>query len=99
MTVNELQQKYANQFIKIDKPDAQKKDVPSFSDTLHNLVEETNATHEASVEKIKDFVAGKDVHLHEVMAAGQEAEVTFQFLLEVRNKLLEAYQEISRTQV
>ena len=42
---------------------------------------------------------GKEVDLHEVMIASQKASVTMQLTLEIRNKAVEAYQEMMRMQV
>ena len=42
---------------------------------------------------------GEDVDLHEVMLAMESAGLGFQLALQVRNKLVDAYQEISRMQV
>jgi len=99
MTVHQLQQRYAQQLIKQASSIQGEGEKTSFPDTLKGLVEQVSETHEASAEKVKGFIAGKDVQLHEVMAAGEEAHISFQFLLEVRNRILEAYQELSRTQV
>lgn len=73
--------------------------VPSFSDTLKSMVGQVDNTSKAAGEAIQDFVAGKNIELHEVMAIREEAQISFQFMLEIRNKIIDAYQEISRMQV
>ena len=73
--------------------------VPSFSDTLKNLVEQVDNKQKEADNAVQGFVAGKNVELHEVMAIREEAQISFQFMMEVRNKLLDAYQELSRIQV
>ena len=45
------------------------------------------------------MLSGENVPLHQVMIATEEASVSFQLMVEVRNKLLEAYQELMRMQV
>ena len=42
------------------------------------------------------FIKGEDVSMHDVMIAMNEAQMSMQMLLEVRNKVVEAYQEINR---
>ena len=42
---------------------------------------------------------GQEVDLHEVMIASQKANITMQLTLEIRNKAVEAYQEMMRMQV
>ena len=49
--------------------------------------------------KVNDLLAGKDIPLHQVMITMQEAGVAFQLMVEVRNKLLEGYQELMRMQI
>ncbi len=73
--------------------------VPSFADTLKGIVQQADKNSAAAGEAIKDFVAGKDIALHEVMATREESQISFQFMLEIRNKLMDAYQEVSRMQV
>ncbi|HOX50100.1 MAG TPA: flagellar hook-basal body complex protein FliE, partial [Fibrobacteria bacterium] len=51
---------------------------------------------DASIEK---FVAGEVKDVHQVMAAVSEARTSFNLMLEIRNKTLEAYQELMRMQV
>ena len=76
-----------------------KKNVPRFSETLQGMIQQVDDLHTAKHQAVQDFIAGKDVQLHEVMAIGEEAQISFQFMLEMRNKVMEAYHEISRMQV
>ena len=48
---------------------------------------------------VQDLAAGKTDSLHEVMLAMGKAELSFKFLMQTRNKLVEAYNEIIRMQV
>jgi flagellar hook-basal body complex protein FliE len=45
------------------------------------------------------LLAGKNVSLHQTVIAMEEAQVSFQLMVEVRNKLLESYQELMRMQL
>ena len=49
--------------------------------------------------KIKNMVTGESRELHEVMLAVEKANISFQFLTQVRNKALDAYQEIMKMPV
>jgi flagellar hook-basal body complex protein FliE len=49
--------------------------------------------------QVADLALGKVQNLHEVMIALEEAKLSFQLLVQVRNRALEAYQEILRMQV
>jgi flagellar hook-basal body complex protein FliE len=44
-------------------------------------------------------LSGQNVSLHQAMISMQEANVSFQLMVEVRNKLLESYQELMRMQI
>jgi flagellar hook-basal body complex protein FliE len=47
----------------------------------------------------KEAAVGGDVDLHDVMIAGEKASVAMQLTLQIRNKLVEAYQDVMRMQV
>lgn len=68
-----------------------------FEGTLGRLVAEVASKDAVS----KDAVAGltSGVPLHQVMIANEESSIAFQLMVEVRNKLLESYQELMRMQV
>ncbi|MGB3990558.1 MAG: flagellar hook-basal body complex protein FliE, partial [Acetivibrionales bacterium] len=46
-----------------------------------------------------DFAAGRTDNIHQVMLAAEKANVALQFTLQIRNKLLDAYNEIMRMQI
>lgn len=70
-----------------------------FSSTLKDSLDKINNLQLESENKTKAFVAGEDVEIHEVMLAAEEAKVSLQFAVEMRNKLVEAYQELNRMQL
>lgn len=70
-----------------------------FADTLKTSLDKINDMQIASEEKTKAFVSGEDIEIHEVMLSGEEAKISLQFAVEMRNKLVEAYQEISKMQL
>ena len=50
-------------------------------------------------ESIDSFASGEVENVHEVMIAMTKAEVSFKFMMETRNKLIDAYKEIMKMQV
>jgi flagellar hook-basal body complex protein FliE len=50
-------------------------------------------------DSIKDIIAGKSKNIHETMLQIQKAELSLKTMMQVRNKILEAYKEIMRMQV
>jgi len=74
-------------------------DRKSFAETLQNAVAEVNELQARRDDMVAGMVAGEPVEVHDVMAAAKEAQLAFELLLEVRNRLLESYQEIMKMQV
>lgn len=70
-----------------------------FSDILKNALEEANDLKKESDTLTTDYLTGKTDNLHEVMIAAQKAEISIMFVTEVRNRLMDAYQEFARMQV
>jgi flagellar hook-basal body complex protein FliE len=67
-----------------------------FARALGQAITEVSAlSHEADA-RVEAFVRGEDVPLHEVVLAQEEAEISFRLMLEVRDQLVRAYQEIIR---
>lgn len=70
-----------------------------FSSYLKDALNEVNNSQIASNEMTKKLVNNEGVELHDVLIAQQKASVSLQLTMEVRNKGIEAYQEIMRMQV
>ncbi|MBI4659597.1 MAG: flagellar hook-basal body complex protein FliE [Verrucomicrobia bacterium] len=70
-----------------------------FDNVLGKLVKEVNAKQMAVGDAVTGLLSGQNVPLHQAMIAMEEASVSFQLMVEVRNKLLEGYQELIRMQV
>ncbi len=73
--------------------------VSSFEKTLGQLVSDVSGNQAAANEAVAGMINGQSVSLHQAMIAMEEASVSFQLMVEVRNKLLESYQELMRMQV
>jgi flagellar hook-basal body complex protein FliE len=71
----------------------------SFASMLGRMVADVNARQRAATEAVNALQSGRDVPLHQVIIAMEEASLSFQLMVEVRNKLLESYQEIMRMQI
>lgn len=71
----------------------------SFEDTLKGFLGDVNSMQNEADASIEKFVAGEVKDVHQVMAAVSEARTSFNLMLEIRNKTLEAYQELMRMQV
>jgi flagellar hook-basal body complex protein FliE len=71
----------------------------SFSSMLGKLVSEVNTQQTTASQSVAALQGGQNVPLHQAVVAMEEANVSFQLMVEVRNRMLEAYQEIMRMQV
>lgn len=71
----------------------------SFEDTLENAIDQVDQAQKTSDQQIEAFVAGEQENVHEVMLSMQEANLSFDLMVEVRNRVLEGYQELMRMQV
>lgn len=70
-------------------------EAPGFGDHLISAVNEINTTRVNSAKKVEDFTLGKaDISLNDVMVDMQKASLSLQMGIQVRNKLVAAYQEI-----
>ena len=71
----------------------------SFAGLLGEFVQGVNAKQGIAAQALQDLQSGQTVSLHQAMIAAEEANVSFQLMVEVRNRLLESYQELMRLQV
>ncbi len=88
---------FGTQF-KILQPQPEKSN-DKFENLLTNLVDNVKESQKESSELTKQFVLGEDVELHEVMIAGEKAKTSFQLLMEIRNKTVDMYKELTRIPV
>jgi flagellar hook-basal body complex protein FliE len=77
-------------------PAATPADSSSFSSLLGKMVSEVNAQQQSSAQSVNALQSGANVPLHQAVISMEEASVSFQLMVEVRNRLLESYQEIMR---
>jgi flagellar hook-basal body complex protein FliE len=71
----------------------------SFSTMLGRMVSDINAQQISATQTVNALQSGEKVPLHQAVIAMEEANVSFQLMVEVRNRLLESYQEIMRMQI
>nr|WP_269438345.1 flagellar hook-basal body complex protein FliE [Phosphitispora fastidiosa] len=70
-----------------------------FADMLQNSINEINSLQQQSADLKNTLVTGELNELHQVMIAAEKSSLSFQLTLQIRNKVVEAYQEIMRMQV
>lgn len=70
-----------------------------FSDYLKNALDKVNDSQINAENTTMDFITGKSQDIHQVMLASEEAKISLELAVQVRNKLVDAYQEIMRMQL
>ncbi|MBS4024757.1 MAG: flagellar hook-basal body complex protein FliE [Clostridia bacterium] len=78
--------------------EVQQKTVP-FSEFLKNSITDVNNLQLEAGKMRQQLVTGEITDIHQVMIASEKASISLQFAIQVRNKLVEAYQEIKRMQM
>jgi flagellar hook-basal body complex protein FliE len=71
----------------------------AFSTMLKNAINNVNDAQNKSDEMTVKLAKGENVDLHQVMISAEKASVTMAATMEIRNKVIEAYQEVMRMQV
>ncbi|MBU6375700.1 MAG: flagellar hook-basal body complex protein FliE [Bdellovibrionales bacterium] len=71
----------------------------SFSDILKNSLEQVNQHQVQADQAIRELAAGRNKNIHETMLAVERADSSLKLMMQVRNKILDAYREIMRMQV
>ena len=71
----------------------------SFGQMLAESIEKTNEIQLQADRAAKELAAGRNKNIHETMLMIEKADMSFRMMMQVRNKILDAYREIIRMQV
>lgn len=71
----------------------------SFQDMLSNAIKNVDSLEKASEDYSVKLASGQLDNIHEAMIAAQKADVSMQYMIQIRNKVLDAYREITRMQI
>ena len=70
-----------------------------FIDTLQHAISKANDIQLEANQATEALMTGQTQNVHQTMVALQEADVSFQLMMQIRNKLVSAYEEIQRMQI
>ncbi len=70
-----------------------------FMDTLQHAISKANDIQLEAGQATEALMTGQTQNVHQTMVALQEADVSFQLMMQIRNKLVSAYEEIQRMQI
>jgi flagellar hook-basal body complex protein FliE len=71
----------------------------SFKDLLIDSIREVNTMQQDAQTAVEQLSTGEEVNMAEVMTAVQKADMSFRLMLQMRNKLVQAYNEIRQIQI
>ena len=71
----------------------------AFKDMLVNSIQEVNQMQQDADQAVEAMATGGDVKPAEVLTAVQKADLAFRMMMQMRNKLVEAYQEIQNIRI
>ncbi|MFZ0285269.1 MAG: flagellar hook-basal body complex protein FliE [Terriglobales bacterium] len=69
-----------------------------FGSVLNQAIDQVGRLNNDSEKQIGELVQGNRQDIHNVMIAVEKADVAFQLMMQVRNKIVNAYQEVSKLQ-
>ena len=81
------------------KKNLQKPEGEGFDSTLKGFINQVNKLQQDAGESIDKLAAGEINDVHDVMVAVEKASTSFELMMQIRNKILEAYRDVMRTQV
>jgi flagellar hook-basal body complex protein FliE len=71
----------------------------SFGDTLTEAIEKVNDLQKAADTQMQKVATGEQTNISEVMIAAEKADIALKLMMSVRNKVIDAYQEVMKMQV
>jgi flagellar hook-basal body complex protein FliE len=69
-----------------------------FMDTLQQTMDQVQGAQSEAQGQVTELLNGNGADLHRAMIAVEKADLSFQLMMQVRNKIVAAYQEVSRLQ-
>ena len=69
-----------------------------FMDSLRDAMDKVDDLQGAADTKVSALLEGNGIDVHSAMIAVEKADLSFQLMMQVRNKIVQAYQEVSRMQ-
>ena len=71
----------------------------SFKDYLLSSIQEVNSMQQAADQAVEQLATGGDANPAEVLTAVQKADMAFRMMMQIRNKIVQAYQEVQNIRV
>jgi flagellar hook-basal body complex protein FliE len=101
MVINDIEQN-KSYLPRIQQQQPSSTDTPrseKFTDSLNGLIKDVNSMQKESADMTDRLIKGEPVDIHDVMIASEKAKTGFQLLIEMRNKFVDMYHEVTRMQI
>ncbi len=85
--------------VRVPQNHGNEKSGTGFGEILKDAISAVNELQKQSDQEIQKLMTGESQDLHTTVIAMQKADLSFQMMMQVRNKIIQAYQEIMRMQV
>jgi flagellar hook-basal body complex protein FliE len=93
-TIRAYQSQASGQSQGVEAPGTSRTEMPSFTDSVKNILDRVNEVQVKSTEMQEAYQRGEDIPLTDVVLGMQKSSLVFEATLQVRNKVLKAYEEI-----
>ncbi|MEW6326858.1 MAG: flagellar hook-basal body complex protein FliE [Thermodesulfobacteriota bacterium] len=78
--------------------DIKKASGASFGDQLKKYLSEVNELQQVADKKVEELASGQNANLHETLVTMEKANISFRMMMQIRNKIISAYEEVMRMQ-
>ena len=79
--------------VELQKPKTQ--GTGNFGNTLNDFIKSVNDDQNNSAKAVEKFVSGEGIELHQVMVDGEKAKTSLQLLVEIRNKTIDMFKQLT----
>ena len=97
-TMKEIRNNELQKNLSVPAP-GQTEGAKSFAETLKDAVQNVNQAQQQADRKMEELATGKNHNIADVMITAEKADLSLKLMVQVRNKIIEAYQEIMKMQV
>ncbi|MCA9063969.1 MAG: flagellar hook-basal body complex protein FliE [Planctomycetaceae bacterium] len=70
-----------------------------FADLVKGLIQDTSSQQTAADQEVQKLISGETESIHDIVLTTAKANMAFQLVMEIRNRLISSYQEIMRMQM
>lgn len=84
---------------RVNKSDSTSAPQESFAGTLKNAIQSVDKLQKTADVEMQKIATGQSQNLHETMIAAEKADIALKLMVQVRNKMIDAYHEIMKMQV